>query len=103
MNKSRYLPAPKDEDLITPVYGHYQHWRQDRIFLTPDFFELERRLIYFVYVPPFYVLFQLEAGDFELFYHKSAINLQPNWWQRLKIRYKIWRLRRKIRKALAKR
>lgn len=94
---------PKDEDLITPVYGHYPHWRQDRIFLTPDLTEQERCLFYFVCIPPFSVVFQLEAGDFELFDHRSAFNMQPNWWQRLKIRYKIWRLRRKIRKALAKR
>lgn len=93
-----YGKAPKDEDLITPVLGQPMCWRRDRIFCRN-----EQVIAYFTHIPPFDVMFQFEAGDFEVFNGGFIASPRPNWWQRLKIRYKIWRLRCKIRKALAKR
>lgn len=94
-----YGKAPKDDDLITPVYGRPMTQRLFCKSLVPP----EAPVWYFAFVPPFGVVFQLEAGDFELFNDSFIACPRPNWWQRLKIRYKIWRLRRKIRKALVAR
>lgn len=93
-----YGKAPKDEDLITPIYG-----RPMKPLLFCKALPPEDPTMYFTFVPPFSVAFYLDGGDFELFDGSFIACPRPNWWQRLKIRYKIWRLRRKIRKALAKR
>lgn len=72
-----YPKMPKSEDLITPLY---------------------RKRSYFVYFSPFQVTFDLESGDYEIDYNFSK--KKPTKWQLLVLRFKIWRMRRKIRKAL---
>lgn len=71
----RYQTPPKDEDLITPFRG---------------------RLCAFI--PPFGVLFELESGNFEIFFRVGSG--KPSIWQRLWLRFRVWRMRRKVRKAL---
>ena len=72
-----YPKMPKNEDLITPLY---------------------RKRSYFAYFSPFEVVFNLESGDYEIAYNFSKN--KPTKWQLLVLRLKIWRMRRKIRRAL---
>lgn len=88
----KFPVAPKDEDLITPIYGQPLRWRQDRIFYMP------KRWNYFTYLPPFGVEYDLESGDFELACYSGTG--KPSVWQLLWLRFRVWRMRRKIRKAL---
>lgn len=53
---------------------------------------------YYSYFSPFGVIYYLESGDFEIVYDFST--KKPTKWQLLVLRFKIWRMRRKIRKAL---
>lgn len=91
-----YGKAPKDEDLIIPVFPK----QMEVSSMEAGSVCLYRPIAFILRSMPFEVLYELESGDFEVV---NYINHRPKWWQRLKIRYKIWRLRRKIRKALAKR
>lgn len=88
----KFPVAPKDEDLITPIYGQPLRWRQDRIFYREDCL---RCLSYF---PPFGVSYDLESGDFEIVSYFGFS--KPSVWQLLWLRFRVWRMRRKIRKAL---
>lgn len=90
--KHKYPPAPKDEDLITPIYGRLPRWLQNRNFYTPE------RCNYFTYLPPFGVEYDLESGDFEIVYYFGSD--KPSIWQLLWLRFRVWKMRRKIRKAL---
>lgn len=89
---SKYPAEPKDEDLITPIYGRPLRWRRDRVFYMPE------RWNYFACLPPFGVEYDLESGDFEIFDYYGSGN--PSAWQLLWLRFRVWRLRRKIRKEL---
>ena len=91
-----YPTAPMDDDLIIPVFPK----QMEVSSIEAGSVCLYRPIAFILRSMPFEVLYELESGDFEVI---NYINHRPNWWQRLKIRYKIWRLRRKIRKALAKR
>lgn len=88
----KYPVAPKDEDLITPIYGRPLRWRQSRVS-----YRLEC-LRYLSCFPPFGVLYDLESGDFEVAYYFGTG--KPSVWQLLWLRFRVWRMRRKIRKAL---
>lgn len=88
----KYPVAPKDEDLIAPIYGQPLRWRQSRIAFQMEY------CVYFSYFSPFGVEYDLESGDFEIVcYFGSG---KPSVWQLLWLRFRIWRTCRKIRKAL---
>lgn len=87
-----FLKAPKDEDLITPIYGRLPRWLQDRAFCRAEHWN------YLFYLRSFVVLYNLESGDFEVFdYFGSG---KPSVWQLLWLRFRVWRMRCKVRKAL---
>ena len=88
----KYPVAPKDEDLIAPIYGRPLHWRKDRIAFKEECWG------YFSYLPPFGVEYDLESGDFEIVYYFGSG--KPSMWQLLWLRFRVWQMRRKIRKAL---
>lgn len=88
----KYPAAPKDEDLITPIYGRPLRWRQSRVS-----YRLERWEGFSCF-PPFAVVYDLESGDFEIF--DCCGRGAPSVWQKMWLRFRIWRMRRKVRKAL---
>lgn len=91
-NIKDFLKAPKDEDLITPIYRRPLCWQQDRVCCKAGSW------CYLFYLRSFVVLYNLESGDFEVFdYFGSG---KPSVWQRLWLRFKVWRMRCKVRKAL---
>lgn len=89
----KYPAAPKDEDLITPIYGQPSRWYPGRVF-----YNLPKRRCYFSYFTPFAVVYDLESGDFEIF--DCCGRGAPSVWQKMWLRFRIWRMRRKVRKAL---
>lgn len=87
-----FLKAPKDEDLITPIYGRPLCCRIDRAYCRAEHWN------YLFYLRSFVVLYNLESGDFEVFdYFGSG---KPSAWQLLWLRFRVWRMRCKVRKAL---
>lgn len=90
--KIRYK-EPEERDLVTPMYGVLPRWLKN-CSLDCDCKEHG----YYSYFSPFGVFYYLEAGDYEIVYNFSK--KKPTKWQLLVLRFKIWRMRRKIRKAL---
>lgn len=89
----KYPTEPKDVDLITPIYRQPSRWYPNRLFYNSP-----KRWDYLSYFPPFAVVYNLEGGDFEIF--DCCGRGAPFVWQKMWLRFRIWRMRRKIRKAL---
>lgn len=88
----KYPTEPKDVDLITPIYGRPLRWLQSRASYRLECWGC------FSCFPPFGVLYDLESGDFEIACYFGTG--KPSVWQLLWLRFRVWRMLRKIRKAL---
>lgn len=84
----KFPNPPKDEDLITPIFipgwidnlSEEQKAREREITVGADFMQ--------------------EFGDFDIFGYWWR---KPTLWQRLWLRFRIWRMRCKVRKVLQQR